>query len=116
MHATASIAHYPGCVFSLLEDECRKLNIEMALTVTLSSGDTERYKNYTALVQKDRKLLDEQHKLEDQVTLLEQTLSLLLLSPGSNNLPTHAVVAAIAERRAKITEVVSVTLLIINAL
>ena len=59
------------------------------------------------MVQKERGLLDEKKNLVEQVKLLEQTFSLLILSPASNNLPAQAVASAIEKRKEKIIVVVS---------
>lgn len=84
----------------------------MAVSATMapSSSDKERFKNFTALVQRERELLDKKKKLEDEVTWLEQTLSLLVLSPTSNNLPSEAVASAITGRKDNIKAVVRINI------
>ena len=72
-----------------------------------SEADKERYKSFTTMIQRERELMDKKKKLEDEVKWLEQTLSLLILSPSSNNLPTQAVMTAIRGRKENITAVVS---------
>ena len=59
------------------------------------------------MVHKERVLLDQKKKLEDQVEWCEQTYSLLILSPTSNNLPALAAANAIQQRKQEIAVVVS---------
>ena len=65
------------------------------------------------MIQKERELLDERKRLEDEVKWLDQTLSLLLLTPSSNNLPAQAVAKVIQERKKKMASIVSQTIAII---
>lgn len=76
-------------------------------TMAPSTSDKERFRNFTALVQRERELLDQKKTLEQEVTWLEQTFSLLLLSPTSSNIPAQAVSSAIKGRKEKITAAVS---------
>lgn len=100
-------------LFTLLEDRCHVLDLEMAASMAASTsmepsvGDKERFTEFTAAIRRERELLDENKRLEDQVKWLEQTLSLLILSPTSSNDPSEAVETAIKGRKEKITAVVS---------
>lgn len=99
-------------LFTLLEDECHKLDLEMAHSsaMTASSGDRPSFQDFAGMVQKERELLDQKKRLEDEVKLLDQTLSLLTLTssaPSGPNLPAQAVVKIMAEKKKKITATVS---------
>ena len=101
-------------LFTLLEDECHKLDLELAASETAapSTSDKEIFKTYMTLVQKERELLDQKKNLSEQVTWLEQTLSLLLLAPSSSNLPAQAVATAIKERKEKIIAIVRLVMIV----
>ena len=78
---------------------------ESAMTTSCSS-DSQRYRDFTTAVQRERELLDKKKKLEDEIHWLEQTLSLLILSTTStstNGGASQVVAAAIKERKEKIT-------------
>ena len=59
------------------------------------------YIDFSKAVQRERELLDNKKKLEDEVHWLEQTLSLLILSSSISTDGTSQVVAA--ARKEKIT-------------
>ena len=44
--------------FTLLEDECKKLDIKMAAITSSSPGDRQTYLRYSEVVFKERQLLD----------------------------------------------------------
>ena len=80
-------------LFTLLEDECHKLDLEMAGSASAVLRDSDRvaYVNFAAVVQRERELLDKKTNLEDQTKLLDQTLSFLLLTSSSSSVPAKAV-------------------------
>ena len=47
-------------LFVLLEDECHKLDLEMAEIASPQSGDRRSYQEYARAVQRERTLLNEQ--------------------------------------------------------
>ena len=51
-------------LFTLLEDECAKLDLEMAASASLQPGDRQGYIDHTSLIQKERALLDERSTTE----------------------------------------------------
>lgn len=94
-----------------MEDECHKLDLEMATSASMASNssDKEGYTNFAALIQRERELLDKKKNLDDQLKFLDQTLSLLILTSASANPPSppvQAVQKAIEERKKKVTAVV----------
>ncbi len=101
-------------LFTLLEDECHKIDMEMAQSTSTSASTTDKqpYINFRAMIQKERELLDTKKRVEHEVNWLEQTLSYLTLTstsanPAPVNLPAQAVGKAITERKKKITATVS---------
>lgn len=95
-------------LFTLLEDECHRLDLEMAeLTPTVTcDGDRPSYTNFTAMIQRERELLDKKKNLEDQIKWLDQTLSLLLLTSSSSSVPVKAIENVLKEKKQKITALV----------
>ena len=95
-------------LFTLMEDECHKLDLEMAESTSMapSTSDKPTFINFTALIAKERELLDKKKNLEDQVKWLDQTLSLLALTSSSTTPPMRAVQNAMEERRNAISAVV----------
>ena len=95
-------------LFTLMEDECHKLDLEMAEAATrvTSASDKQSYTNFTDLIVEERVLLDKKKNLEDQLEWLDQTLSLLVLTSPTTSPPIQAVKKAMEERRKVITEVV----------
>lgn len=64
----------------MLEDECHKLDLELASKTIPEIGDRPAYVNITAAVQMERTLLDEQANLTQELKWLDQTFSLLSLT------------------------------------
>ena len=52
----------------LMEDECHKLDMEMAALTTEQPGDRQAYIDYSSIVRKERALLDEKSSAEGKVT------------------------------------------------
>lgn len=46
-------------LFNLLEDECHKLDMEMAELTSPQSGDRPSYTNFSKVIERERELLDE---------------------------------------------------------
>ena len=72
-------------LFNLMEDECHKLDLEMAESTSTvnSSDDRQGFTNFSSLIAEERVLLDKKETLEDQVKWLDQTLSSPLLPLAS---------------------------------
>ena len=96
-------------LFTLLEDDCHRLDLEMAGSgSSTASTDKQAYTHYVALIEKERDLLDEKANLEAQVIWLDQTLSFLTLNASSPTDPaSQAVVTAITSRKENIRNIVS---------
>ena len=96
-------------LFTLMEDECHKLDLEMAESGSAvpSSSDSSTYTNFIAVVQRERALVDKKSNLEDQIKFLEQTLSFLLLTSSSSSLPANAVEKIIGNKKEQILVIVS---------
>ncbi len=79
--------------------------------IITSTSDKQPFRNFTAMVQRERELIDGKKRLEDEVKWLDQTLSYLTLTSATpaapNSIPAQAVVKAIEERKKKITNTVS---------
>lgn len=95
-------------LFSLLEDECHKLDMEMASsTDTLAStSDRQTFINFTTAIQKERELMDEKKRLEDEAKLLNQTVSFLTLTSAAQ-VVAQAVANVIADRKKKLANTVN---------
>ena len=96
-------------LFTLLEDECAKLDLEMAASVSLQPGDRQGYIDYTSLIQKERALLDERSTTEGALKWLTQTLSLLTLNATNPSTDPQVLTVArlILETKKKISNLVS---------
>lgn len=66
-------------LFSLLEDECHKLDLELASLTTPQTGDRPAYQKHTNIVHQERSLLDTKALLEDEIKWLVQTASYLTM-------------------------------------
>lgn len=73
--------------------------MSQSTSLTASTGDTQSFTDFTDMVQKERELLDQKKRLEDEVKWLDQTLSFLTLAPSASNLPAQAVVKVYETRR-----------------
>jgi hypothetical protein len=100
-------------LFTLLEDECHKLDLEMtqSTSLTASSSDKRPFADFTSMVQKERVLLDQKLRLKEEIKWLDQTLSLLTLtSPVTSGVPAQAVAKIIGEKKIKIAATISLQL------
>ena len=86
-----------------MEDECHKLDLQMATSSSPVPGDRQSYTNYAQVVQ-ERALLDEKEQIKAQLAWLDQTLFFLTLdSPNPANDPSVEVVKrAVSENKSKI--------------
>ena len=76
-----------------MEDECHKLDMEMAAHNTTQPGDRQSYTDYAGIIAKERILLDEQATVQKELDWLIQTFTLLTLN--SSNPSTDPQVAAV---------------------
>lgn len=101
-------------LFTLLEDACHELDLEMAesTATTPNTSDKEKYQNFTATIQRERELLDKRKRLEDEVKWLDQTLSLMIISNTSitptSTLPAQVVASAIKGKKEDIENIVRI--------
>jgi hypothetical protein len=85
-----------------MEDECHRLDVEMAAINTTQPGDRPSYVDYTALMQRERTLLDEKDTIQGELTWLIQTITLLTLHTNNPTADTQvAAVKAVMERKMK---------------
>lgn len=82
-------------LFTLLEDECHKLDLELVSATVPQSGDRAGYVDFAQAIQKERALLDLQVKVEAELQFLHQTISLLALT--STDPSTDPQMIAVAE-------------------
>ncbi len=96
-------------LFTLLEDECHKLDLQLASMTAPLSGDRVAYVDFTVTIQMERTLLDERENLDQEIILLNQTLSLLSLMAvnPSTNPNISAVATCIQENKARLGDIVS---------
>lgn len=96
-------------LFTLLEDECYKLDLEMASVTGSLSGDRPGYVDYSATVHRERALLDEKTTVEGELKWLSQTLSLLSLNASDPSTDTQVLAVAnfIQEKELRKTDIVS---------
>lgn len=89
-------------LFTLFEDECHKLDLEMATLTSPQTSDTTSYTTHSNLVHQERKLLDDMATVEGEIQWLDQTLSLLALrSTDPSNDAAFLAVAKVSEERKK---------------
>ncbi len=95
-------------LFTLLEDDCHKLDMEMAELTSPQSGDRPSYTNYTKVIQTERDLLDELDCMKGQLKWLEQTLTLTTLNSSnpSTDPQVHTLVTLIKEKKKRICDIV----------
>jgi hypothetical protein len=78
-------------LFTLLEDECHKLDIELAARKSPNERDKSSYVSYAAKVHQERTLLDQKDILVEELKVLHQTLSYLALHTTTTSTnPPHA--------------------------
>jgi len=66
-------------LFTLLEDECHKLDLELATLTSPEESDRQSYINFAAKVHQERVLLDQRDTLIEELDSLKQTLAFLVL-------------------------------------
>lgn len=95
-------------LFVLLEDECHKLDLEMAQLTSPQSSDKPSCSNYSMVVQRERELLDELECLNGQLKWLEQTLTLTTLNSSNPSADPNVdlLVKFIKEKKERISAIV----------
>ena len=95
-------------LFTLLEDECHKLDLGLASLTTPESSDRHAYSDYSTIVKRERDLLDEKVCLEGQLKWLQQTITLLsLTSSNPSTDPQITIVATIMnQKRERLNDIV----------
>lgn len=95
-------------LFTLMEDECHKLDLEMAALASAAPSDCDRpsFVSFTSMVQRERELLNTKQTLKVKIKLLDQTLSFLLLTSPSSSLPVKAVEQMITQKKENLTAIV----------
>lgn len=101
-------------LFTLLEDECHKLDVHMATMTSPEESDRQSYITYASKVHQERTLLDEIKTLKDGLDFLEQTRSFLLLTTTTPTTSTpsptiQAVTNVIEGKKKNLTELVRLT-------
>ena len=99
-------------MFTLLEDECHALDVEMALLSSTQAGDRKAFADSAEARKKERVLLDEKEKMEGEIKSFKQTLAYLALHSSSTSITTSAtltcdprmvaVASAIMDRKRKL--------------
>lgn len=77
LHVTLGVFYR---LFTLLEDECHKLDLEMAAQTIAQSDDRPSYTIHSNLVHQERSLLDEKVAVEGEIKWLDQMISFLTLN------------------------------------
>ena len=92
-----------------MEDECHKLDLEMACIERPQTGDRQVYIDYATIVHNERDLLDEKARIEGDLTWLFQTLTVLTLNSSNPTTDPQIVSVAIVigDRRKRQSEIVS---------
>ena len=99
LHITLGIFYR---LFTLLEDECHKLDLAMAAQTTPLTNDRDSYTAYSNLVHQERSLLDQKTAIEGEIQWLDQMVSYLTLnSTNPSNDPTLQATLKIAGEKKK---------------
>jgi hypothetical protein len=97
-------------LFTLLEDECHKLDIELAARKSANERDKRSYVTYVAKVHQERTLLDQKDVLVEELKVLHQTLSYLALHTTTTTPSTDPAMVAVANvlkgRKEKLVDLV----------
>ncbi len=93
LHITLGVFHR---LFTLFEDECDQLDLQLAELTNPQAGDRSAYCSHSKTVHEERKLLDARDLLEDEIKWLEQTTSYLTLN--SANPSTNPTLLAVLKR------------------
>lgn len=80
LHITLGVFHR---LFTLFEDECHELDLELAELMNPQTGDRPAYCSHSNTVREERKLLDAKALLEGEIKWLEQTTSYLTLNSSN---------------------------------
>ena len=93
-----------------MEDECHKLDLQMATSSSPVPGDRQSYTNYAQVVQSERALLDEKEQIKAQLAWLDQTLSFLTLNSlnPANDPSVEVVKSAVSENKSKLAKIVRI--------
>lgn len=83
-------------LFTLLEDECHKLDIKMAAITLSSPGVRQAYIRYSEVVFRERQVLDKKSDAEKHLILIQQTLTCLALN--SSNLSADPTIRCVYSR------------------
>lgn len=83
-------------MFTLLEDQCHALDVEMALLSSPQAGDRQVFIEFATALQRERALLDERERFGGELKWLEQTLSHLALHSTSTNPACDPTMVAVA--------------------
>ncbi len=105
LHITLRVFHR---LFTLFEDECHQLDLQLAELTNPQAGDRSAYCSHSKTVHEERKLLDARDLLEDEIKWLEQTTSYLTLNSANPSTdPTLlAVLKILKEKKGKETDIV----------
>lgn len=106
LHITLGVFHR---LFTLFEDECHHLDLQLAVLTTPQTGDRPAYHNHSILVQQERSLLDAKALAKDEIKWLEQTVSFLTLNSSSPSTdPTLLAVLKICkEKKKRLDDIIS---------
>ncbi len=93
----------------LLEDECHKLDLELASLTSPQSGDRSSYTDYSTIIKRERDLLDEKVCIEGQLNWLQQTITLLSLtaSDPSNDSQITVIATMMNQKKERLSDIVS---------
>ena len=96
-------------LFTLFEDQCHELDLEMATLSTPQTGDRPAYHTHSNTVHKERELTDAKALLEDKVKWLTQIGTSLALNSSNPSIdPTLLAVLKITqEKKKKMDDIVS---------
>ena len=97
-------------LFTLLEDECHKLDLELAALKSPLESDWASYTSYTSMVHQERVLLDKTDTLKTELRYLNQTLSYLVLHTTTSTIASPAITAVanvMKGRKAQLADLVS---------
>ena len=91
LHITLGIFYR---LFTLLEDECHKLDIEMASLTSPQSEDRQSYVDYSKVVKRERALLDEKETIDKEMKWLYQAITHLTLNSITPSTDPQVIIVA----------------------
>ena len=96
-------------LFTLLEDECHNLDLQMAASSSTQEGDRPGFVAFTEVIKKERALLDEKALVENELKWLGQILSHLVINSAipSTDPQVVGINKLAAERKKRWHELVS---------